>query len=1041
MVKYNNGVQTQSKKKNTHQGKQLNSTTLFSYSVDLAEQANNWPLNYRGIFTENKATPLGNERLPEVQRWTLATHIGRIQGNQYLQRLIANRVENSESYESSPSLMSHLQEGTNKGQREGQIPYQRDILLKSNQQSRSITNQDETKGSFQDSVQLQRSNGRYVRQFPEFSPVRPDSGVIYLFVAVTSPEDIKANNIAAAETGRNAIRTNRAIFLPKVDLAIVEHVATIEELISLFNNTNENCQQGNLRVRQIEVFSHGGRDGPGFGSGQNQQQFGLNGAPPVSALPRLPYTEDAVVFFRGCRIGRGNFLQTFASLQGVATYGFEGNTAFSSRPRHFYAWEQGTPAYQLEFPGWVRTNKFFGLHPQATPPRGYIPHRRASVQREQYFKEVSSETNSNGNGRAVIPAGDSATREDSNFTIQRQDMAFTVEEIDELERNSARVILPAVEDILTRMSIQEVMQRRPTIPDQPIHYRNALWDFSKAVQGIGVRGEQRQFWLNAGLRRIEPLIDFVEREAPEAGVTVRSRIEEYANQIREQAVSEGATSENTREPDMTFTLEEVEGFGASDRSEEQIPENNAGATATIPQIIQSRRVLINAINYNRTHAPSFNPMWVKRLQEVLGVPTDARIAIFNPETVQLIAQFQQTQFGGVNRDTLGRVDEQTLRALQERYPTLADRQIPVNAPNATTIEAPDPAQYPKHARLIKQAQTNRRPRFEQAFNELQNDPETRLSNFPYEGDNPWQDFLAQMASLDFLGLRVVGHPLFLQRLHVAILYLRGQFPGKSDEQIRSKVKLDLSRNTNPGDSLLRAGQSTSFHTFGFAFDINISRNPWVGGQEARNRKDQAEVQRKFEQNRASIQAIWHAVWLTGKGAPIWPQDSLERAQVSTTAELWQHFHEASTALTEYFGFRNDPSKLNKCLEQFHGRQLPTHPPEGLRLTDTEVETLRQANASTWLEIINRDWETTHSGHDATSNWGQRRELGFMNLELVLAQALRDAAGLAWGACDIEGSSSGDFMHFDGRTIPQVRELKEKIKNYRPQSQQNRRHRS
>lgn len=74
------------------------------------------------------------------------------------------------------------------------------------------------------------------------------------------------------------------------------------------------CQRDNLMVRQLEIFSHGGLDGPIFGD--NRQQFGLSGAPPLSTLPRLPYTGGAILFFRGCRIGAGQFLGTFARQQG-----------------------------------------------------------------------------------------------------------------------------------------------------------------------------------------------------------------------------------------------------------------------------------------------------------------------------------------------------------------------------------------------------------------------------------------------------------------------------------------------------------------------------------------------------------------------------------------------------------------------------------------------------------------------------------------------------------------------------------------------------
>lgn len=210
-----------------------------------------------------------------------------------------------------------------------------------------------------------------VRQFPNLPQERPHDGLVYLFIAVTRPSDIKPNNIAAARTARDAVRSNTRIFLQGTDRADIARVSSIQSFIRLIRILNTACQRNNLKIRQIEMFSHGGLDGPIFGD--NRQQFGLHGAPPLSSLPQLSYTGDAIVFFRGCRVGAGQFLSTFAAQQGVATYGFEGSTSFSTRPRSFYAWGAGSPAYQLDFPGSETWSQVRGRHPQATPPVGVVP--------------------------------------------------------------------------------------------------------------------------------------------------------------------------------------------------------------------------------------------------------------------------------------------------------------------------------------------------------------------------------------------------------------------------------------------------------------------------------------------------------------------------------------------------------------------------------------------------------------------------------------------------------------------------------------------
>jgi hypothetical protein len=205
--------------------------------------------------------------------------------------------------------------------------------------------------------------------------------MIYLFVAVTSPSDIAANTKAAAQTARDEVRANPAIFRAGVDTVSYEEVETLEEFVSVFQMVNAIARGHQMEVRQVEVFSHGGLDGPIFG--EKRRQFELNGAPALSTLPVLPYTNDAVVFFRGCRVGAGKFLEKFSGLQNVRTYGFEGNTSFSTVPRRFEAWKSGTPAYQLDFPGSETVSRLFGRHPEATPPRGFVPPRPPILQRHR----------------------------------------------------------------------------------------------------------------------------------------------------------------------------------------------------------------------------------------------------------------------------------------------------------------------------------------------------------------------------------------------------------------------------------------------------------------------------------------------------------------------------------------------------------------------------------------------------------------------------------------------------------------------------------
>lgn len=250
----------------------------------------------------------------------------------------------------------------------------------------TLTFEEEEGTTFQVETRWER-----VREFPRLPQERPHQGLVYLFVAVTSPEDISDNNIAAAQTARNTVLSNPAIFNLNADVVDVALVDSLEGFIRLFERYHALAQRRNLLVRQVEVFSHGGLDGPMFGP--KKRQFGLDGAPPLSNLPRLPYTGDAVVFFRGCRIGAGRFLQNFAQQNGVATYGFEGTTSFSTHYGIFFPWRSGTPSYQLDFPGSETISDIFGRHPIATPPRGQAPRRGVVIQRKPQQPEISLGSN------------------------------------------------------------------------------------------------------------------------------------------------------------------------------------------------------------------------------------------------------------------------------------------------------------------------------------------------------------------------------------------------------------------------------------------------------------------------------------------------------------------------------------------------------------------------------------------------------------------------------------------------------------------------
>lgn len=261
---------------------------------------------------------------------------------------------------------------------------------------------------------------------------------------------------------------------------------------------------------------------------------------------------------------------------------------------------------------------------------------------------------------------------------------------------------------------------------------------------------------------------------------------------------------------------------------------------------------------------------------------------------------------------------------------------------------------------------------------------------PIEGmAESWEGYLDQMVGMDWFGHRIYGHRLFLERLHAAEQYATSLQPELSP---RAFVRAIGSR------SHWRAGErGTSYHVFGMAVDVDAGRNPWVTNP-------RMEIRRNHD-----LWVIWRAVWLVGDGAePVTAADSADRARSSSTEELWSHYHRASHAVQRYFRLLNDASasELAKLVADLGD------PPEAIPLEYSPaahpVEDLREASVERWREVIKADRD------GLSRRGGLSAEHGFMNLRIELVRALRDHAGLAWGACDLGRAESGDMMHFDMR---------------------------
>jgi hypothetical protein len=89
----------------------------------------------------------------------------------------------------------------------------------------------------------------------------------------------------------------------------------------------------------------------------------------------------------------------------------------------------------------------------------------------------------------------------------------------------------------------------------------------------------------------------------------------------------------------------------------------------------------------------------------------------------------------------------------------------------------------------------------------------------------------------------------------------------------------------------------------------------------------------------------------------------------------------------------------------------------------------------WEAQVISDVKKIHETDSGGSNWDVDKEgersttnTGFMDLPEQLVVALRDVAGLPWGAVDFGGRQNGDMMHFDCRTVPEAASIKELVKD-------------
>jgi hypothetical protein len=262
-----------------------------------------------------------------------------------------------------------------------------------------------------------------------------------------------------------------------------------------------------------------------------------------------------------------------------------------------------------------------------------------------------------------------------------------------------------------------------------------------------------------------------------------------------------------------------------------------------------------------------------------------------------------------------------------------------------------------------------------------------------------ENWFDHMVNIAFLGrtFRNGIHAVLAKKLRIAERHLLAQpaFQGKTPAALGQQLRIvEEHRGARPDQTT-----SKSVHTAGLAVDINYIGNPWIAGNVGSPKG-----------NPVFTDVISRATLLVGGGI-LAPEERLtptflHRLSSRPTSEIYAVLERYDRYVRDYFTL---DGALDGVRLRLLSNQMRVHPDVLARmiLPGEGVD----AAARRWLRQIGEDRTRLRAG-----NFGTHREprRGFLNLDRELVIALRDVAGLAWGAVDFGANASGDMMHFDCR---------------------------
>ena len=240
----------------------------------------------------------------------------------------------------------------------------------------------------------------------------------------------------------------------------------------------------------------------------------------------------------------------------------------------------------------------------------------------------------------------------------------------------------------------------------------------------------------------------------------------------------------------------------------------------------------------------------------------------------------------------------------------------------------------------------------------------------------WSDFTFNPSFMGF-GFNSPVHYLLIKQLRIAESYLLTlpKFKGNSITEMAQKMGYTVTTSENKGGRTTECGM----HTFGLAVDIRYDGNPYIYSVSTQLGK------------KVNFMDSMRKAFLSRHGSA-----------VPVPAELKKS---TAAAFLDSIGLRKGANTYDAYDE------LKERNDEFIFLMNSNSDEL-----SGWAE--SSTFKPLKKGKPGIS---RNPVNGFLNLDRDLVYALRQVAGLAWGAIDF-GGGSGDIMHFDLRAIEPGRRI-------------------